>query len=64
MYHGSEKRFVVGLGQDLGAVDIANLRWDYDHDIDPLDLTKVCVLLCSDHVHVQSVTVTSLSTAQ
>ena len=41
-------------------MDIVNLRWDYDHEIDPLDLAKVCVLLCTDTVNVQNLTITSL----
>jgi len=60
LYHGTRKGFLLPLDSDLGLVDIVNLRWDYDHEIDPLDLAKVCVLLCTDTVNVQNLTVTSL----
>ena len=33
--------FLLSEGADLGAVKAVTLRWEYDHEIDPLNLTKV-----------------------
>ena len=60
MTHGNEKSFVFGFSRDLGNVKLVNVEWSYDHDIDPLDPLKVCVLLiCSDSVYVQNLAVSS-----
>ena len=50
----------MGLPHDLGDIKIANLYWQYDHELDPLNLIKVCVLLCSDHLYVESITIAKL----
>ena len=39
--HGSRMGFLLSEGADLGAVKAVTLRWEYDHEIDPLNLTKV-----------------------
>ena len=48
---GSKIRFPLEVEKDLGVVGIVNLHWTYDHEINPLDWTKVCVLLCSDALY-------------
>jgi hypothetical protein len=55
--HGKQRSFLLSFPEDLGDVNIVSLYWKYDHDLDPLNLTKVCVLLCSDHVYVRSASV-------
>lgn len=57
--HGTSERFLVAISDDLGdAVRIVQLHWTYDHGLDPLDLSKVCVLmLCSDHIFVRGIVV-------
>ncbi|XP_059098768.1 pancreatic lipase-related protein 2-like isoform X1 [Tigriopus californicus] len=62
--HGHEKNFLMSFPQDLGDVRIVNLHWEYDHELDPLNLTKVCVLLCSDHIYVRNITVAKVHTSQ
>ena len=61
--HGARKSFVLAFSQDLGSgVRLVNVEWRYDHDIDLLDPLKVCVLLlCSDSVYMQNVSITSIS---
>lgn len=60
MTHGHGKSFVLGFSRDLGTVNLVNVFWSYDHDIDPLDPLKVCVLLiCSDSIYVQNLAVSS-----
>ena len=60
LFHGMSKRFVLSFSNDLGYINLINLEWLYDHDINPLDPFKVCVLLCSDKIHLQNVAITSL----
>ena len=59
LVHGRTKNFLLSAPSDLGEVNIVNLSWEYDHDLDPLDLTKFCLIpiLCSDHLFVQKVMV-------
>ena len=60
--HGKRKRFVLGFSRNLGTVRLVNVEWRYDHDIDPLDPLKVCVLLlCSDAIYMESLAITSIS---
>lgn len=61
--HGARKSFVLAFSQDLGSgVRLVNVEWRYDHDISLLDPLKVCVLLlCSDSVYMQNVSITSIS---
>ena len=49
----------------MGTVRLVNVEWRYDHDIDPLDPLKVCVLLlCSDAIYMESLAINSvISTA-
>ena len=59
--HGTKKSFVLAFSRHLGTVRLVNVEWQYDHDIDPLDPLKVCVLLlCTDSIHVQTLAVSSL----
>ena len=59
--HGTRKSFVLAFSRHLGTVRLVNVEWQYDHDIDPLDPLKVCVLLlCTDSIHVQTLAVSSL----
>ena len=51
---------MLSFSQNLGHVNLINFEWIYDHDINPLDLLKVCVLLCSDKIHLQNMAITSL----
>lgn len=60
--HGSNRSFLLSFTRDLGDINIVSITWTYDHEIDPLNLTKVCFLLCSDHLYVRSVTVQGAST--
>ena len=40
---------------------LVNVEWRYDHDIDPLDPLKVCVLLlCSDAIYMESLAINSV----
>ena len=59
-YQDKGQNVLLGEHTCLRSVDIANLKWDYDHQIDPLDLAKVCVLLCTDQVNVRNLTISSL----
>ncbi len=62
--HNSSKKFVFAFDDDLGRVDIANVRWEYDHELNPLNFAKVCVLLCSDAVYVDNVAIKRLLQSQ
>merc|ERR1712038_323139 len=64
LIHGMSKRFMLSFSKDLGYIKLINFEWVYDHDIDPLDPFKVCVLLCSDKIHLQNVAMTSLHAPQ
>ena len=56
------KSFVLAFSRHLGTVRLVNFQWRYDHDIDPLDPLKVCVLLlCSDAIYMESLTINSIS---
>ena len=59
--HGSGKSFVLAFSRQLGTVHLVNVEWRYDHDIDPLDPLKVCVLLlCSDAIYMESLAINSV----
>ena len=55
--HGRTISYLLAFSRNLGRVELVNLEWKYDHTIDPLDLMKVCVLMCSDDVYLKNVTV-------
>ena len=50
----------MAFSRNLGFVDLCSLEWRYDHDIDPLDLMKVCVLMCADDLFIRSVSIASV----
>ena len=50
----------MAFSRNLGFVDLCSLEWRYDHDIDPLDLMKVCVLMCADDLFIRSVRIASV----
>ena len=39
--HGTRVGFLVSMRDNLGEIKAVALRWKYDHEIDPLNLTKV-----------------------
>ena len=41
-------------------VSIVHVFWEYDHQVDPFDLKKICLLFCSDSLYVESSAVTSV----
>ena len=52
----------MAFSRQLGTVRLVNVEWRYDHEIDPLDPLKVCVLLlCSDAIYMESLAVYSIS---
>ena len=52
----------MAFSRQLGTVRLVNVEWHYDHEIDPLDPLKVCVLLlCSDAIYMESLAVYSIS---
>ncbi|XP_071744357.1 uncharacterized protein [Lepeophtheirus salmonis] len=55
--HGTKIKRLISTNSDLGNVNLVHIEWNYDHDINPLDLGKVCVLLCSDKIYLRSVSV-------
>ncbi len=61
--HGSRVPFLLKSDSPLGTVRAVTLRWEYDHELDPLNLTKMCVFgLCSDHLFIRNITLRSLQT--
>ena len=53
--HGASQAFILAFSRNLGSVRLVNVEWRYDHDIDPLDPLKVCVLfVCSDAIYMES----------
>lgn len=53
--HGESNNYLITASADIGYLYIVELDWNYDHDINPLDIGKVCVLLCSDKIFVKNV---------
>ena len=43
-------------------VSIAEVFWKYDHEIDPFDLGKICLVFCSDSLYLDSIAITSFLT--
>ena len=41
-------------------MNIVHLYWEYDHDVDPFDLGKICILFCSDSFYAGSLSVSSV----
>jgi hypothetical protein len=35
--------------------------WEYDHQVDPFDLKKICLIFCTDSLYVDSIAVTSVT---
>lgn len=58
--HGSKEPFLIVSPTSLGQVNLINLWWEYDHNLDPLDLTKVCLLLCSDKLYLENIAVLNI----
>jgi len=42
-------------------VNIVHLYWEYDHDVDPFDLGKICILFCSDDLYTAKLAVSSVT---
>ena len=40
-------------------MSIAEIYWEYDHDLDPFDLQKMCLLFCTDTLYISSIAITS-----
>jgi hypothetical protein len=59
MTHGGRNSYLLSFSRNLGRVDLSSLDWTYDHNIDPLDLLKVCVLMCSDDLYLKNVSIRS-----
>jgi len=38
-----------------------HLHWEYDHDVDPFDLGKICILFCSDSFYIARLSVSSVA---
>ena len=50
LQHGQTFDFSIRVERDLGDVEIVQVHWLYDHEVDPFDLGKICLLLCSDRL--------------
>jgi len=59
-HHGEIYKFLVVAPSALGRVNIVHLYWEYDHDVDPFDLGKICILFCSDSFYAGSLSVSSV----
>jgi hypothetical protein len=52
LQHGQAHTFPITLQRTLGEVRTVQLYWEYDHDVDPFDLGKLCPpFLCSDALY-------------
>ena len=60
LQHGLVYTFPISLDKDLGRVAIAHLYWQYDHDVDPFDLGKICLLFCSDRLYTAKLVISAL----
>ena len=60
LQHGLVYTFPISLDKDLGRVAIAHLYWQYDHDVDPFDLAKICLLFCSDRLYTAKLVISAL----
>jgi len=56
---GSKNVFIVSLSKNIGLVSIGEVFWKYDHEIDPFDLGKMCLVFCSDSLYLENLTITS-----
>ena len=48
------------MERDLGEVEIVQVHWLYDHEVDPFDLGKICLLFCSDRLYTDKLVVSTV----
>ena len=48
------------MERDLGDVEIVQVHWLYDHEVDPFDLGKICLLFCSDRLFTDRLVVSTV----
>ena len=52
--------FSISVERNLGEVEIVQVHWLYDHEVDPFDLTKICFLFCSDRLYTDKLVLTTV----
>ena len=52
--------FSISVERNLGEVEIVQVHWLYDHEVDPFDLTKICFLFCSDRLFTDKLVLTTV----
>ena len=58
--HGQMYDFSISVERNLGEVEIVQVHWLYDHEVDPFDLTKICFLFCSDRLYTDKLVLTTV----
>ena len=60
LQHGQKFDFSISVERDLGEVEIVQVHWLYDHEVDPFDLGKICLLFCSDRLYTDRLIVSTV----
>ena len=60
LQHGQTFDFSIRVERDLGDVEIVQVHWLYDHEVDPFDLGKICLLFCSDRLFTDRLVVSTV----
>ena len=60
LQHGQTFDFSIRVERDLGDVEIVQVHWLYDHEVDPFDLGKICLLFCSDRLYTDRLIVSTV----
>ena len=60
MQHGQMYDFSISVERNLGEVEIVQVHWLYDHEVDPFDLGKICLLFCSDRLYTDRLIVSTI----
>ena len=60
LQHGQKFDFSISAERDLGEVEIVQVHWLYDHEVDPFDLGKICLLFCSDRLYTDRLIVSTI----
>ena len=58
--HGQMYDFSISVERNLGEVEIVQVHWLYDHEVDPFDLGKICLLFCSDRLYTDKLVVSTV----
>ena len=57
--HGEKIMYPLSLENNIGMISTAEVYWEYDHEINPFDLGKICFLFCSDKLLINNIAITS-----